>query len=72
MITALMYLLFLVCICFSFFFFWRASSNLRDSFMMVFAQNSSIFHWAVHQPIVFFPGVKSHEAIQTAHWRTMA
>jgi len=26
---------------------------LRDSFTMVFAQNSSIFHWAVHQPIAF-------------------
>jgi len=37
-----------------FFFFRRASSNLRDSFTMVFAQNSSVFHWAVHQPIVFF------------------
>ena len=35
-------------------FFRRASSNLRDSFTMVFAQNSSIFHWAVHQPIAFF------------------
>jgi len=33
---------------FFFFFFRRASSNLRDSFTMVFAQNSSIFHWAVH------------------------
>ena len=45
--------------CFSFFFFFffffrRASSNLRDSFTMVLAQNSSIFHWAVHQPIAFF------------------
>ena len=41
--------------CFSFFFFFfrRASSNLRDSFTMVFAQNSSIFHWVVHQPIAF-------------------
>jgi len=29
---------------FFFFFFSRASSNLHDSFMMVFAQNSSIFH----------------------------
>ena len=26
------------------FFFRRASSNLRDSFTMVFTQNSSIFH----------------------------
>ena len=34
---------------FFFFFFRRASSNLRDSFTMVFAQNSSIFHWVVHQ-----------------------
>ena len=40
---------------FSFFFFFRwASSNLRDSFMMVFAQNSSLFHWAVYQSIAFF------------------
>ena len=39
--------------CFSFFFFRRTSSNLRESFTMVFAQNSSIFHWAVHQPIAF-------------------
>ena len=36
------------------FFFRRASSNLRDAFSMVFVQNSSIFHWAVHQPIAFF------------------
>ena len=28
--------------------------NLRNSFTMVFAQNSSIFHWAVHQPFAFF------------------
>ena len=35
-------------------FFRRASSNLRDSFTMVFAQNSSIFYCAVHQPIAFF------------------
>jgi len=26
---------------------------------MVFARNSSIFHWAVHQPITFFH-VRSH------------
>ena len=39
---------------FFFFFFRRATSNLRDSFTMVFAQNSSIFRWAVHQPIAFF------------------
>jgi len=38
-----------------FFFFFRwACSNLRDSLTMVFAQNSSIFHWAVHLPIAFF------------------
>ena len=42
------------CFSFFFFFFTRASSNLRDSFMMVFTQNSRIFHWALHQPIVFF------------------
>ena len=29
---------------FFFFFFRRASLNSRDSFTMVFAQNSSIFH----------------------------
>ena len=39
--------------CFSFFFFRRASSILHYSSTMVFAQNSSIFHWAVHQPIAF-------------------
>ena len=32
-------------------FFRQASSKLRNSFTMVFAQNSSILHWAVHQPI---------------------
>ena len=47
---------------FFFFFFRRASSNLRDSFTMVFAQNSSIFHRAVHQPIA----LKSHQEIRTA------
>jgi len=47
--------------CFSSFFFFFlfvvffrwATSKLRDSFMMVFAQNSSILHWPVHQPITF-------------------
>ena len=39
---------------FFFFFFRQASSYLRDSFTMVFAQNSNIFHKAVHQPIAFF------------------
>ena len=45
--------------CFSFFFFFfffffrQASSNLCDSFTMVFARNS-IFHRVVHQPIAFF------------------
>ena len=38
---------------FFFFSFRQASSNLCDSFTMVFRQNSSIFHWAVHQPITF-------------------
>ena len=52
---------------FFFFFFRRANSNSRDSFTMVFAQNSSIFHWAVHQPITL-----SREAIRTTHSRTMA
>ena len=33
---------------FCFFFFRWDSSNLRDSFTMVFTQNSSIFNWAVH------------------------
>ena len=41
------------------FFFRRASSNLLYAFTMVFAQNSSIFHWAVHQPIAFLH-VRSH------------
>ena len=54
---------------FFFFFFRRARSKLRDSFTMVFAQNSSILHWAVHQPITT---LKSHEVVQTGHWRTMA
>jgi len=47
--------------CFSFFFlfFRQASSNLCDSFTMVFAQSSSIFHSAVHQPIAFLQ-VRSH------------
>ena len=50
----------LVCVWFQMrFFFRQASSNLRDSFTMVFAQNSSIFHWAVHQPVAFFH-VRSH------------
>ena len=62
--------------CFSFFFFFfffrRASSNLRESFTMVFAQKSSIFHWAVHQPIAFFQ-VWSHtrrfEPLAEEKWR---
>ena len=29
------------------------SSKLRDSFTLVFARNSSILHWALHQPITF-------------------
>jgi len=33
------------------FFFRQASSNLCDSLTMVFAQDSSIFHQAVNQPI---------------------
>ena len=36
---------------FFFFFFRRGSSSLRDSFTMVFVQNSSIFNWAVHQAL---------------------
>ena len=32
-----------------FFFFRRGISNLRDSFTMVFTQDSSIFHWAVYR-----------------------
>ena len=41
--------------CFSsfFFFFRQASSKLCDSFTMISPQNSSILHWAVHQPIAF-------------------
>ena len=59
--------------CFSFFFFFfrRASSSLHDSFMMVFAQNSSIFHWAVSAPAHrFFPGLKSHETLFRVWIRT--
>ena len=33
------------------------SSNLRDSFTMVFAQNSSIFHSLVPGPLVYMEGV---------------
>jgi len=55
---------------FVFFFFLlrQASSNLRDSFMMVFAQNSSInfFTEQCTSPSLF-PGLKSHEVIRTAH-----
>ena len=35
-------------------FFRWASSNLRDTFTMIFTQNNSIFRWAVHQLITFF------------------
>ena len=39
---------------FFFFFFYRqAGSKLCDSFMIVFAQNNSILHWAVHQSNAF-------------------
>jgi len=37
-------------------------SKLRDFFTMVFAQNSSILDWAVHQPIAFSQQ-QSHEAV---------
>ena len=50
---------------FSFFFLRQASSNLHDSFTMVFTQNSSIFYWAVHQPIAIFQGLKSPEVVWT-------
>ena len=36
-----------------FFFFRWANSKLRDSFLTVFTQNSSISYWAVNQPIAF-------------------
>ena len=41
-----------------FFFFLLQTGSFKfawDSFTMVFAQNSSILHWAVHQPITFLP-----------------
>ena len=59
---------------FSFFlsFFRLASSNLRDTFTMIFTQNNSIFRWAVHQLITFFTALKSHEGVRTSHRRTMA
>jgi len=37
--------------------------NLHDSFTMIFARYSSIFHWLMHQPITFIQGLKSHKAI---------
>jgi len=43
--------------------------------MMVFAQNSTKEqHFSLSSALAhhFFPGLKSHEAIQTAHRRTMA
>ena len=55
---------------FFFFFFKRAGSKFCDSFMIVFTQNSSILHWAVHQPIALT--LKSDELVQTGHWTTMA
>jgi len=48
---------------FFFFFFRWASSNLHDGFrtkQQHFSQSSAPAHH-------FFPGLKSHEAIQTAH-----
>jgi len=55
-------------------FFRQAISKLHDSFTMVFTQNGSILHWAVHQPITLsqFWSVESHKVVQTGHWRTMA
>jgi len=55
--------------CLSFFFFRRASSNLclfHDGFCTK-QQHFSLSSVPAH---CFFPGLKSHEAIQTAHWRT--
>jgi len=59
---------------FSFFFFFRrASSNLCDSFTMVFTQNSSIFtEQCTSSLLLKFLQVWSHEAIRTTQWRTMA
>ena len=43
------------CFSFFFFFFFRwASSSLCHSFMMVFAQNRSIFYWAGTSPSLFY------------------
>ena len=63
--------------CFSFFFFFfffffrRASSNLRDSFtgFRTKQQHFSLSSAPAHR---FFPVLKSHKAIRTAHGRTMA
>jgi len=55
-----------------FFFFRWASSNLHDSFTMVFAQKKTDFPLSSAPAHHLFPGLKSHEAVWTAHWRTMA
>jgi len=58
---------------FFFFFFRRASSKLRDSFRVVYTQNSSILYCMSSAPVHHFViGLKSHEVVRTGHWRTMA
>ena len=52
----------------SFFFRW-ASSKLRDSFTMVFTQNSRMLHSPAHH---FFTTLKSDKVVWTSYWRTMA
>ena len=57
--------------CFSFFLHllqW-VSSKLHVLFTMVFTQNSSILHWAVHQLAHhFFTTLKSYKVVQTGQW----
>ena len=55
----------------SFFFFRRASSNLHDSSQW-FSHKTAAFSLSSAPAHRFFPGLKSHETIRTAHWRTMA
>ena len=52
--------------------FRRASSTSTQSLMMVIAQNSSILHRAVHQPIAFSQPPSLHQAAAAAHSTTMA
>ena len=52
---------------FFFFFFRRASSNLRESFHDGFRTKQQHFSLSSAPAHRLFPGLKSHEAIRTAH-----